>query len=105
MRNLETNRYWGFDINKIKEDNLTLYKTGRTNANDGGIAFVMKPLGRLLGDKGYTSKDNAEHLKRANLKSGIMFKAYRNRPLTHWQKKFNRAVSKKRYRVEYSTFQ
>lgn len=25
-----------------------LYKTGRTNANDGGIDFVMKPLGRFF---------------------------------------------------------
>ena len=28
--------------------NLILYKTGRTNANDGGIDFVMKPLGRFF---------------------------------------------------------
>jgi len=40
--------YWGFEIDKLKEDNLTLYKTGRTNANDGGIDFVMKPLGRFF---------------------------------------------------------
>lgn len=40
--------YWGFEIDKIKEDNLILYKTGRTNANDGGIDFVMKPLGRFF---------------------------------------------------------
>ncbi|MCC7004838.1 restriction endonuclease [Candidatus Nomurabacteria bacterium] len=40
--------YWGFEVNKLKEDNLTLYKTGRTNANDGGIDFVMKPLGRFF---------------------------------------------------------
>jgi len=32
----------------ITEKNLTLYKTGRTNANDGGIDFVMKPLGRFF---------------------------------------------------------
>jgi len=25
-----------------------LYKTGRTNANDGGIDFVMRPLGRFF---------------------------------------------------------
>lgn len=25
-----------------------LYKTGRTNANDGGIDFVMKPIGRFF---------------------------------------------------------
>jgi len=28
--------------------NLTLYKTGRTNANDGGIDFVMRPEGRFF---------------------------------------------------------
>jgi len=32
----------------VEEDNLELYKTGRTNANDGGIDFVMKPLGRFF---------------------------------------------------------
>jgi len=40
--------YWGFEIDKLQEENLTLYKTGRTNANDGGIDFVMKPLGRFF---------------------------------------------------------
>ncbi len=42
--------YWGYtpEIEKLKEDNLHLYKTGRTNANDGGIDFVMKPLGRFF---------------------------------------------------------
>jgi len=40
--------YWGFDINKLTKENLKLYKTGRTNANDGGIDFVMKPLGRFF---------------------------------------------------------
>ncbi|MEE4132444.1 hypothetical protein V2I60_16665 [Pseudomonas viridiflava] len=32
----------------VAEEYLTLYKTGRTNANDGGIDFVMKPLGRFF---------------------------------------------------------
>lgn len=32
----------------IAEEFLMLYKTGRTNANDGGIDFVMKPLGRFF---------------------------------------------------------
>jgi len=32
----------------IAEEDLVLYKTGRTNANDGGIDFVMKPLGRFF---------------------------------------------------------
>lgn len=32
----------------VEEKILVLYKTGRTNANDGGIDFVMKPLGRFF---------------------------------------------------------
>lgn len=44
----DQNIYWGFEIEKVEKDNLKLYKTGRTNANDGGIDFVMKPLGRFF---------------------------------------------------------
>lgn len=46
----DTKIYWGYtpEIEKLKEDYLHLYKTGRTNANDGGIDFVMKPLGRFF---------------------------------------------------------
>ncbi len=40
--------YWGYQVDKLKKENLSLYKTGRTNANDGGIDFVMKPLGRFF---------------------------------------------------------
>lgn len=40
--------YWGYSLDEIEEDSLKLYKTGRTNANDGGIDFVMKPLGRFF---------------------------------------------------------
>jgi len=42
------NIYWGFEPDEIQKDSLRLYKTGRTNANDGGIDFVMKPLGRFF---------------------------------------------------------
>lgn len=40
--------YWGWSPDEINAEYLTLYKTGRTNANDGGIDFVMKPLGRFF---------------------------------------------------------
>jgi hypothetical protein len=45
----DTKIIWRFetDENFISE-NLQLYKTGRTNANDGGIDFVMKPLGKFF---------------------------------------------------------
>lgn len=32
---------------EVEEQPLILYKTGRTNANDGGIDYVMRPLGRF----------------------------------------------------------
>jgi hypothetical protein len=32
----------------VEEEALQLFKTGRTNANDGGIDFVMRPVGRFF---------------------------------------------------------
>lgn len=40
--------FFGFELDSIEEENLKLYKTGRTNANDGGIDFVMKPIGTFF---------------------------------------------------------
>ncbi len=40
--------YFGYKLDDIKEYELELYKTGRTNANDGGIDFVMRPVGRFF---------------------------------------------------------
>lgn len=42
------NVYFGYSQETIKEVSLKLYKTGRTNANDGGIDFVMRPVGRFF---------------------------------------------------------
>ena len=44
----EQHIYWGWSRKTIREEQLTLFKTGRTNANDGGIDFVMRPLGRFF---------------------------------------------------------
>ena len=43
-----TKIYWGYSLDEIYEEQLILYKTGRTNANDGGIDFVMRPLGKFF---------------------------------------------------------
>jgi hypothetical protein len=40
--------YSGYALDSLQQENLKLFKTGRTNANDGGIDFVMKPLGRFF---------------------------------------------------------
>jgi IS5 family transposase len=34
------------------------------------------------------------------MKNGIMVKAVKGKPLTRWQKRFNKLISKKRYIVE-----
>jgi len=45
---LDKKIYYGWSPDELNEEYLVLYKTGRTNANDGGIDFVMKPLGRFF---------------------------------------------------------
>jgi len=40
--------WFGKSKSNINNETLQLFKTGRTNANDGGIDFVMKPLGRFF---------------------------------------------------------
>lgn len=40
--------YFGYNRKSIQEEKLQLFKTGRTNANDGGIDFVMRPIGRFF---------------------------------------------------------
>lgn len=40
--------WFGWTEEAVAEESLVLYKTGRTNANDGGIDFVMRPVGRFF---------------------------------------------------------
>lgn len=43
-----TEVFFGYSFETIEKEKLQLYKTGRTNANDGGIDFVMRPVGRFF---------------------------------------------------------
>ncbi len=54
----------------------------------------------LKADKGYQSKKNQEILKKKTLKNHILKKAKKNKPLTKWEKRFNKIVGKTRYKVE-----
>ena len=54
----------------------------------------------LKADKGYQSKKNVEILKKRELKNHILKKAYKNKPLTNWEKKFNKLIGKTRFKVE-----
>ena len=54
---------------------------------------------RVLADKAYASKANRAALKGRH-KDGIMRKAARGRPLRASEKRFNKLISKRRFRVE-----
>lgn len=60
----------------------------------------LEPCHRLYTDKGSASKDNRELLRSLGIRNGIMEKACKNKPLTKWQLRFNRLISKVRWRVE-----
>jgi transposase, IS5 family len=55
---------------------------------------------RIYADKAYGFKANRESLKEKNLKDALMRKATRGKQLKHWEKVFNKLVSKERYIVE-----
>jgi IS5 family transposase len=54
------------------------------------------------GDKGYDSKSNREFLRNRGIKTRLMYKKPKGKPMTKWQKRFNKAVSKRRFIVEQS---
>jgi len=79
-----------------------------TAANESDIVHLLDTIegagleegARVLADKGYSSQSNREGLKAKNLKSGIMHKAAKKKPLGEWQTKFNKAISKTRFKIE-----
>lgn len=81
-------------------------KTHVTPANQSEVRELEKmseglsPGTRLLADKGFFSKDNKQMLRSKKIKSGLMYKAFRNTPLTQRKKQFNKLISKTRWRIE-----
>lgn len=54
----------------------------------------------LKADKGYQSEKNNKILKKRKLKNHILKKAKKNKPLTHWEKEYNKIIGKTRFKVE-----
>ena len=85
---------------------VTVVLTTAANESDtvhlaGVIARAgLKKGARVKADKGYCSESNRACLKEAGLRDGIMHKAKKNKPLSIHQARFNRLVSRTRYRVE-----
>lgn len=64
------------------------------------IANAHIDANRVYADKGSASAANRHFLKTRKIKSAIMHKAQRNKPLTERQQRANKLISKKRYIVE-----
>ena len=60
----------------------------------------LPPGVRVQADKGFFSADNKAMLHSKNLKNSLMYKASRNKPLTPRMTKFNKLVSRTRWRIE-----
>lgn len=45
---IQSKMSYSIDGTTYTDMNLTVYKVGRTNANDGGIDYIMLPLGRIF---------------------------------------------------------
>ena len=56
----------------------------------------------LKADKGYPSEKNGQLLKSKKLKNHILKKAKKNKPLTLWEKRFNKLVGKTRFNPDLS---
>lgn len=54
----------------------------------------------LKADKGYQSQKNNDLLKARKLKNHILKKAKKNKPLTYWEKQYNKLVGQTRFKVE-----
>lgn len=81
-------------------------KTHVTPANLSETTELEKMVGglsagtRVKADKGFSSKDNREMLKRNGLKNGLIYKAFANKALCNRKKCFNKLISKTRWRIE-----
>lgn len=84
---------------------LGVHTTAANEHDSKGLAPLMDKIPKsqrkqVMADKGYKSKANDKMLKDKGSKSRVMHQAYRNKPLTHWQIKYNKTISKSRWVVE-----
>lgn len=101
--------HYGYKKHFATDENGLIHGVHTTTANEHdskGLKSLLKKVDKkyisegVYTDKGYKVPDNDELLKEQKVKNRIQYKAYRNKPLTEWQKQFNRLISKSRYVVE-----
>jgi IS5 family transposase len=100
---------FGFKRHDAVDENgmIVAVHTVRANEHDSkGLKPLLKKTPKrhtqhgVSADKGYKVPDNDQLLTDMKIKNRLMHRAYRNRPLTGWQKLFNRLISKTRWVVE-----
>lgn len=100
---------YGYKRHDAVDENGMIVGTHTTTANEHdskGLAPLLKKVKKVhrkkgvFTDKGYKVPDNDKLLKKERTKNRIMHKAYKNRPLTEAQKRFNKLISKSRWVVE-----
>jgi IS5 family transposase len=85
---------------------LAVHATTANEPDSRGLKPLLRKVPRryarpgVAADKGYKVPDNDKLLARMKAKNRLMHKAYRNRPLSVWQKLFNKLISKTRWVVE-----
>lgn len=100
---------FGFKHHDAVDENGLIIGVHTTTANEHDSKGLKPLLDKIpkrhkkqgvYADKGYKVPANDELLKEHNIKNRLMNKAYRNRPLTHWQRLFNKLISQTRWVVE-----
>jgi len=88
---------FGYKKHHVTDNNGLVLGVVTTKASTNEVANLEEVLESadlpknipLKADKGYQSKKNAVLLKERKLKNHILKKAYKNKPLTPWEQKFN----------------
>ncbi|MDR1280158.1 MAG: IS5 family transposase, partial [Opitutaceae bacterium] len=101
-------RYYGYkDHDVVDADSKMIrdYKGTSAEVHDSTVTFdLINEKNRnenLLADSAYKNKDCDKRLTELEINNYINERAYRNRPLTEFQKQFNKAKSAIRCRIEH----
>ncbi len=99
---------YGYKKHLATDDQGLVVAVITTPANESDMAHLedvvskagLAKRARVKADKGYSSERNRSFLKQSGLRDGILHKAVRDKPLSLHQVRFNKLISKTRYRVE-----
>lgn len=100
--------YYGYKKHTAVEQEGLVLAIVTTPANESDTKHLTDVLDKsnlkkgtsVRTDKGYSSASNRAELKKRKMKDRIMHKAARGKALSNWELKFNKLISKSRYKVE-----